>query len=110
MLTGLAMAAICSLLAGVSFFQAVELKTLDARFRLRGNTPPQSPIAVVFIGDDSIKAFGRWPWSWDHHALLIDTLKRAGARQIFYDILFAESPGEQDAGAFREEEIGRAHV
>lgn len=98
MLAGLAIAAICSLLAEVSFFQAVELKTLDARFRLRGNTPLQSPIAVVFIGDDSIRAFGRWPWSWDHHALLIDTLKRAGARQILYDIIFSESPGEREAG------------
>jgi adenylate cyclase len=97
-LIGLAIALISSFLTEASFFQAVELKTLDARFRMRGNLPLQSPITVVFIGDDSIKAFGRWPWSWDHHALLIDTLKRAGARQILYDIFFSESPGEQEAG------------
>lgn len=95
-LTGVFVALACYALSQVSFFHAVELKTLDTRFRLRGSSPVESPIAVVFIGEDSIKAFGRWPWSWDHHALLIDTLKRAGARQVVFDIFFTESPGVQD--------------
>lgn len=93
---GMLVALACSFLSQASFFHAVELKTLDTRFRLRGNSPVKSPLTVVFIGDDSIKAFGRWPWSWDHHALLIDTLKRAGARQVLFDIFFTESPGSQD--------------
>jgi len=95
-LTGMFVALACYFLSQASFFHAVELKTLDTRFRLRGSSPVESPLAVVFIGEDSIKAFGRWPWSWDHHALLIDTLKRAGARQVLFDIFFTESPGSQD--------------
>jgi PAS domain S-box-containing protein len=83
-------------------FRQFELRTVDARFRLAGTRPVESPLAIVFIGDDSIEEFGRWPWSWDHHALLIDVLNRAGAKVILFDIFFAESPDrgqEQFLGA-----------
>jgi PAS domain S-box-containing protein len=76
----------------IELFQQFELRTVDARFRLAGTRPAASPLAVVFIGDDSIEEFGRWPWSWDHHALLIDVLQRAGARSVLFDIFFAEAP------------------
>jgi CHASE2 domain-containing sensor protein len=49
--------------AQTDLFRTFELKTLDARFRLRGSRAAASPLTVVFIGDDSIEAFGRWPWS-----------------------------------------------
>jgi adenylate cyclase len=78
-------------------FRTFELKTLDTRFRLRGSRPASSPVSIVFIGDDSIEAFGRWPWSWDYHALLVDVLSRAGARMVLFDILFAENPGKRQA-------------
>ncbi len=78
----------------LDLFREFELRTLDARFRWRGSVPSESPVAIVFIGDDSIAEFGRWPWSWDHHALLIDVLQRAGAKMIIFDVFFAESPGK----------------
>ncbi len=83
--------------AQTDLFRTFELKTLDARFRLRGSRAAVSPLSVVFIGDDSIEAFGRWPWNWEYHALLIDILSRAGARQVLFDIFFTESPGASDA-------------
>jgi PAS domain S-box-containing protein len=76
----------------IELFRQFELRTVDARFRLAGTRPAASPLAVVFIGDDSIEEFGRWPWSWDHHALLIDILQRAGAKSILFDVFFAEAP------------------
>jgi len=78
-------------------FQAFELRTIDLRFNIRGVREVKTPLAVIFIGDDSIDEFGRWPWSWDYHALLIDTLRRAGARYVLFDILFAEAPSRADA-------------
>jgi len=78
--------------AHTRLFTTFELKTLDARFQLRGSRNTESPLAVVFIGDDSIEALGRWPWAWENHALLIDILSRAGARLVLFDILFTESP------------------
>lgn len=93
------LAAILTILAGrTDLFRTFELKTLDARFRLRGSRPPSAPLAIVFIGDDSIDAIGRWPWSWEYHALLVDVLQRAGARRVLFDIFFTESPGKGEEG------------
>ena len=105
-LLGLLVATLAVLVNGTELFRAFELRTVDLRFRLRGSQPVKPPIAVVFIGEDSIAAYGRWPWSWDYHALLIDALQRAGARLVLFDILFAEAPSRLDeqllAGAARK--------
>ena len=74
--TGLLVTALSIGVSQGELFRTFELKTLDTRFRLRGSRPASSPVSVVFIGDDSIEAFGRWPWSWDYHALLVDVLSR----------------------------------
>jgi PAS domain S-box-containing protein len=84
-------------LGRIDLFREFELSTLDARFLLRGRMPAKSPLAIVFIGDDSIEEFGRWPWPWDTHALLIDILSRAGAKSILFDIFFTESPSREEA-------------
>ena len=96
------------LLAGVAagflgrldLVRTFELKTLDLRFRAAGSRKPRAPIVIVFIGDDSIQEVGRWPWNWEYHALLVDILSRAGARQVLFDILFAESPGAGQSRLF----------
>ena len=95
-LLGLLVASLAVLVDRTELFRAFELRTVDLRFRLRGPRQVKTPIAVVFIGDDSIAAYGRWPWSWDYHALLIDALRRAGARLVLFDILFAEAPSRLD--------------
>jgi len=95
-LLGLLVASLAVLVNSTELFRAFELRTVDLRFRLRGSQSVKTPIAVVFIGEDSIAAYGRWPWSWDYHALLIDALQRAGARLILFDILFAEAPSRTD--------------
>ncbi len=111
-LLGLFVAALAVWVNGTELFRAFELRTVDLRFRLRGSQPLKTPIAVVFIGDDSIAAYGRWPWSWDYHALLVDALRRAGARLVLFDILFAEAPSRLDerllAAAMRQ--AGNVHL
>ena len=47
-------------------------------------------IVVVKIDDDSLRDIGRWPWPRRYHAQLIDDLTKAGAKRIFFDILFHE--------------------
>jgi adenylate cyclase len=97
---GLLVALVFILLSRVDLFRTFELKTLDARFSIAGRRAAKSPVAIVFIGDDSIEAFGRWPWSWEYHALLVDALSRAGAERIFFDILFTEKPKDGEAEFF----------
>ena len=99
-LLGLLAAALAVLANGTDLLRSFELRTVDLRFRLRGPRPVRSPIAVVFANDDSVEAYGRWPWSWEYHALLVDALQRAGARAVLFDVLFAESPARAEEELF----------
>jgi CHASE2 domain-containing sensor protein/signal transduction histidine kinase len=52
--------------------------------------PPADDIVIVAVDEKSLDLLGRWPWSRQIHAKLVDTLTRAGARAIVLDILFSE--------------------
>jgi adenylate cyclase len=68
----------------------LELKSYDLRFRSRGGEKPGSEIVIVKIDEESIRSIGRWPWSREHWAKLIDTLTDWGAKVIGIDAIFAE--------------------
>jgi EAL domain-containing protein (putative c-di-GMP-specific phosphodiesterase class I)/CHASE2 domain-containing sensor protein len=53
-------------------------------------------IVVVKIDDDSLRHIGRWPWPRRYHAQLIDELTKAGAKRIFFDVLFHEKSDPLD--------------
>jgi adenylate cyclase len=84
----------------------IELKAVDAQFRLRGPRIPQTPIVLISIDEDSFDEFNEtWPWARNRHAQLIDLLSRGKPAAIGFDVLFSEpSPrGEAD-----DEALGRA--
>ena len=70
--------------------QMLELKTLDARFRLRGKIDvSDSGITIVGIDDRSYDELpGRMPFPREYYAHLIRNLNRAGAKLIVFDIQF----------------------
>jgi len=69
----------------------LELKGLDLLFLLRGSPPPPNEIVVVAIDEPSFAEISKqWPWPRSVHARLIEQLKKAGARVIGFDVLFAE--------------------
>lgn len=78
----------------VSFVHHVELKLKDARFRIRGPVTPPAAVVVVAIDNKSIKEIGRWPWSREIVARLIDNLATYGAKVTALDIVFSEPQGE----------------
>lgn len=47
-------------------------------------------VVIIEIDDKSIAQLGRWPWSRDTHAALINTLQAENANTIAFDILFAD--------------------
>ena len=63
-----------------------------------GTRAPERPGAIIVAVDEpSFSAIGQqWPWSRTLHAQLVESLRRAGARAIAFDIVFAEP---SDAGA-----------
>ncbi|MCG2842790.1 CHASE2 domain-containing protein [Sandaracinobacter sp. RS1-74] len=66
---------------------------------LRLNPPPPSQrVLIVAIDNRSLNEIGRWPWSRDVHARLIERLTEAKPAAIGYDVLFPEAQApEADA-------------
>ncbi|WP_076417080.1 EAL domain-containing protein [Colwellia sp. UCD-KL20] len=69
--------------------------TLIYDFLLSNNPPVVEKNAVIIaIDDKSINEIGRWPWSRDVHATLLNTLETSKAKAIGFDILFTEADKE----------------
>ena len=68
--------------------------TLERRFYDFASTStsrqPSDRIAVIAIDDQSIANLGRWPWSRDVHAKLIDKLTAAKVKTIIHTGFFFE--------------------
>ncbi len=52
--------------------------------------PIANDILIVAIDERSLLELGRWPWSRDVHADLVNKLDSAGVKAIAFDIVFAE--------------------
>ena len=74
-----------------SFLEAFESKTYDLRFEdLRGPIQPSPNIGIIAIDDKSIAELGRYPWSRDKYAQLVDRLAAAKAKTVVFDVFFPE--------------------
>lgn len=71
----------------IEFF---ELKTLDMRFKIRGEMDSSQEVGIAVIDDQSIEALGRWPWPRSYFGALIDSLAADGAKIIGFDIIYSE--------------------
>lgn len=79
------------LLGLLGVFESYELKSLDFRFRLRGERPLSESICMVVVDDHTLKTLG-WPVRRSMYANLIAAAKKYGARVVGFDILFSD-PG-----------------
>ncbi len=59
-------------------------------------------IVFVSIDDRSMREIGRWPWPRRYHAQLTDKLTAAGARRIFFDVMFETRSTPTDDAMFVE--------
>ncbi len=74
--------------AGLAQF---ELKSLDFRFMARGNITPDPRVAIIAVDDDALSEIGRWPWSRDKIAEVVDkVLGKYGAKALGFDMVFSE--------------------
>ena len=95
------------LLSTVPIVEDFQLRVADSYFRI---APPQpsSPVLLVLVDDQSLREYGRWPWSRSTVARLVRQLDRAGAQVIGLDILFAE-PQSSVADAQLADALGSSH-
>jgi adenylate cyclase len=71
--------------------RAVELQSLDWRFRWRGALPPSDKLLIVAIDDRSIGRFGRWPLPRTRIAEAVERLAALEARVVGIDVLLSEA-------------------
>ncbi len=60
-------------------------------FLLQMNFGSTEEILIIKIDDKSLSALGRWPWSRNTHAKLLNILTDAQVKTVGFDILFAEA-------------------
>src|SRR3546814_16583019 len=97
------------LVAGLIFDRTlVRLDNIIYDQLLRLDHPPSSQQILLFeIDNESLQRIGRWPWSRETHAALINQLAKAKPKAIAYDVLFAK-PGAEAEDWRLGAEIGKA--
>jgi serine/threonine-protein kinase len=94
-LVGLGVVLLFLLGAGSDLMQSLERKAYDLGV-LATSRAPSDKIAIIAIDDQSIANLGRWPWSREIHARMIDVLTAGHAKVIGHTVLFSEP--QVDAG------------
>ena len=72
-----------------NFIPGLERWAYDLGVRMTSKNPSDK-IAVIGIDEQSIANIGRWPWSREVHAKLIDQLAAAKAKVIGNTVFFFE--------------------
>ncbi len=97
-------------LASFPAAESLERFGLDFFFLTRGPRPEPAGVCVVAIDEDSYQALGvdrSGPWPRKHHAALVRSLSRQGARAIAFDVVFAD-PGDPEQDALLEDALREA--
>lgn len=85
-LAGLILAALVALLAGPS----LRLSLFDLWQRMAPRDLSASPVRVVMIDSESLKAVGPWPWPRYHVARLVEEIAARKPAAIGLDMIFPE--------------------
>ncbi|MDF2689176.1 MAG: adenylate cyclase [Microvirga sp.] len=90
---------VAALLVPLAFFPPfylIEAKLFDILSVIAPPRPSQFGAEIVAIDEPSFSEIGqRWPWSREMHAQLIESLRKAGAKVIAFDIIFSEPSSEE---------------
>ncbi len=88
-LQALLLALLFLLASGSVFFQGLERKAYDWGMRM-SHRAPHPEITIIAVDDESIANIGRWPWSREVHARMLDVLGKAKPKVIGSTVLFLE--------------------
>ncbi len=75
--------------SATNFFKALDTKAYDWGVTATSKQPSDR-VAIIAIDETSINNIGRWPWSRDIHAAMIDKLSEAKAKVIGQTVFFFE--------------------
>jgi len=86
---GLGVSVVLLAAGGIQLIEALERYAYDWGVRASARTPSDK-ISVIAIDKRSIDNIGRWPWSREIHARMIERLADAKAKVIGYTVFFSE--------------------
>ncbi len=89
LLPGLALMVATIVLLMSNLPERLDLVLYDSLLRLQYRTPSEE-VVIITIDEPSLQKLGRWPWSRQVHAELLDILTEIGVLAVAFDILFAE--------------------
>jgi adenylate cyclase len=70
--------------------QELRLRSFDLYQLMRPRVTDQRPVAIVDIDEQSLRAYGQWPWARTRVADLINRLTELQAAAIGFDMVFSE--------------------
>jgi|GEM_PF-1270392 len=79
------------------FLARVDYVLYDTFMWLTKRDAPEQ-IVIVNIDDKSLGSLGRWPWSRETHAEMLDILTNAGVKTVGFDILFSDKEQNNPKG------------
>jgi eukaryotic-like serine/threonine-protein kinase len=86
---GLAVTLVLFATSGSQLIEGLERYAYDWGVRASSRTPSDK-VAIIAIDKQSIDNIGRWPWSREVHAKMIERLADAKAKVIGYTVFFSE--------------------
>ena len=87
-----------------------EMRVADTFFRLAPRPSQASTVLLVVIDEDSLRQYGRWPWSRKLLSQLTDNLTHRGAAVIGLDILMSEPQSPEADAALAESLVASRRV
>ncbi|NRP72494.1 Adenylate cyclase 1 [Ensifer psoraleae] len=100
-------AALVSLVSLTGSWSLVDLRAYDYLSIIGRPTLPEDGPIIVAIDEPSMAEIGsQWPWPRALHARLIESLRRAGARAIALDVIFAEPAAAPENDTALAEALG----
>src|SRR5262249_16815146 len=97
------------LLSWTTYFSELNSTAYDFTLRLAGPVRVQSPILIVAIDEDSVRRKGKWPWSREKLAQLIERIESAKPLTIALDMLLDDRTSP-DADSALAAAIGNSHA
>lgn len=93
-----------SVLSLIPVIRDSETRLTDTFFRLAPYPAHRSAVVLVLIDEDSLRQYGRWPWSREMLSRLTRNLTSSGAGAIGLDILMSE-PQSPEADASLQQSL-----
>ncbi len=93
------------LLLSTGIVDPIELAVRDTWMRMRSTYAPATNVAAVLIDEQSISAVGRWPWSRNDLARVLNAVHRANPSIVVLDLLLLDG-GEDSDDLAREVSLG----